>query len=94
MSIKKIVAQLGKYISIKFPQYGAKFYANRLNYYIHLGLYRSLFSFEGYKNFLTEINNYLSEHLHSQFKSVFPPKLVISSKWKHDYIIYSKVYND
>ena len=71
MTIKKIVAQLQKHITIKFPEYDAKFYANRHNYYIHLGLDKSLFSFENYKKILTEINNYLNEHLHSQFKSIF-----------------------
>ena len=93
MTIEKRVAQLQKHISIKFPEYGTKFYANRRNYYIHLGLDKLLFSFENYKQFLREINNYLNEHLCSQFKSIFPMNLVLSTKWKHDYIIYSKVYN-
>lgn len=93
MTIKKIAAQLQKHISIKFPEYDATFYANRRNYYIHLGLDKSLFSFENYKQFLTEINNYLNDYLQSQFKGIFPPKLVLSTKWKHDCIIYSKVYN-
>ena len=79
ITIKKIVAQLQKHISIKFPEYDAKFYANRPKYYIHLGLDKSLFSFANYKHFLTEINHYLNEHLHSQFKSIFPPRLVLST---------------
>ena len=91
MTIKKIVAQLEKYISIIFSQYDAKFYANRRNYYIHLGLDKSLFSFEDYKQFLTEINNHLNEGLHKGFISVFLPKLVISTKWKHNYIAFSKI---
>ena len=79
MTNKKIVAQLEKHISIKFPQCDVKFYANRQNYYIHLGLDKSLFCFEDYKQFLIEINNYLNEHLHKEFISVFSPKLVIST---------------
>ena len=78
MSIKKVVAQLEKHTSLKFPEYDGKFYANRRNCYIHLGLDKSLFSFENYKKFLEEVNSFLSEHLHSQFICVFPPKLVIS----------------
>ena len=77
-------------MSLKLPEYDGKFYANRRNYYIHLGLDKSLFSFENYKIFLEEVNSFLSEHLHSQFISFFPPKLVISTKWIHDYILSRK----
>ena len=66
-------------MSLKFPEYDGKFCANRRNYYIHLGLDKSLFSFKNYKNFLEEVNSFLSEHLHSEIISVFPPKLVIST---------------
>ena len=46
MSIK--VMQLEKHFTVKFPEYDAKFYLNRQNYYIHMGLDKSLFSFENY----------------------------------------------
>ena len=71
MSIKKVVTQLEKHMSLKFPEYGLKFYSNRRNYYIHLGLDKSLFSFENYKKFIEEVNSFLSEHLHSQFICFF-----------------------
>ena len=90
MSIKKVVTQLEKHISLKFPEYDGKFYANRRNYYMHLGLNKSLFSFENYKKFLEEVNSFLSEHLHSEFISVFPPKLIISTRWQHYYIVNKK----
>ena len=90
MSIKKVVTQLEKHMSLKFPDYGLKFDSNIRNYYIHLVLDKSFFSFENYKKFLEEVNSFLREHLHSQFICVFPTKLVISTKWKHDYIIYRK----
>ena len=51
MSIKKIIKQLEKFTELKFPQYEEKFYSNRRNFYIHLGLDKSLFLFENY-NFL------------------------------------------
>ena len=73
----------------KFPYYDSKFYANRRNTYIHLGLGKSLFSFDDYKEFLNTIDKFLSEHLREEFKIVDPPKLIISMKWKHDYIIRS-----
>ena len=73
----------------KFPHYDSKFYANRRNTYIHLGLDKSLFSFGDYKEFLNTIDKSFSEQLRAEFKIVDPPKLVISTKWKHDYIIRS-----
>ena len=93
MTIKKVVIQLEKFSGLKFAQNAAKFYANRRNFYIHLGLDKSLFSFENYKEFLIEVNKFLFEHLHKDFASVYPPKLVLSTKWKHDSIIYSKGFN-
>ena len=51
MSIKKVVTQLEKHMSLKFPEYGSKFYSNRRNYYIHLGLDKSLFYLKITKNF-------------------------------------------
>ena len=46
---KKVAAQLEKHMSLKFPEYDGKFYANRRKYYIHLGLDKWIFSFENYK---------------------------------------------
>ena len=57
---------------------------------MHLGLGKSLFSLIDYKDYLTAIDKFLSEHLIKDFKVVNPPKLVISTKWKHDYIIRSR----
>ena len=62
-------------MSLKCAEYGSKFYSNRRNCYIHLGLDKSLFLFENWKKILEEVNSFLSEHLHSQFICVFPPKL-------------------
>lgn len=50
----------------------------------------SLFSFEDYKTFLKEIESFLNQQLRSKFTQVYPPKLVISTKWKHDYIVRSR----
>ena len=58
MSIKKVVTQLEKHMSLKFPEYNGQFYANRRNYYVHLGSDKSLFSFENYKNLLEEVNSF------------------------------------
>ena len=52
MLIKKIVIELEKYMYLKFPEFNGKFYPHRRDFYIHLGLDKSLFSFEYYKTFL------------------------------------------
>ena len=46
MSVKSIVKKLEKIMEKRHPNYQAKFFSNRRNNYIHLGLERSLFSFE------------------------------------------------
>ena len=90
MSLKKIILKLEMLMKQKFPHYDGNFYVNRHSTYIHLGLDKSLFSFHDYKEFLNSIDKFLSEHLKAEFKRVNLPKLVISTKWKHDYIIRNR----
>ena len=45
-----------------------------------MGLDRSLFSFENYKILLQETDSFLGEHLPNKFTSVYPPKLIFSTK--------------
>ena len=90
MTIKKIILKLKVFMKKQYPHFDGKFYSNRRNNYIHLGLDKPLFSFIDYKDYLNIIDNFLSEHLKKYFKVVNPPKLVISTKWKHDYIIRSR----
>ena len=92
MLVKKIIIQLEVFINLKFPNYKAKFFANRKSTLIHLGLDNALLSFDNFKLFLDEIDKFLSERL-INFEKVFPPKLVLSAKWKHDYIIFQKKIN-
>ena len=88
--IKKLVIQLEKHIQNRFPEYEAKFHTNRRNFYIHMCADKSLFSFDNYKLLLQEIENFLTEHIEHKFTAVNPPKLIFSTKWKHDYLIYKK----
>ena len=55
---KKIVIELEKHVHLKCLEFGSKIYSNRKNFYIHLGLDKSLYSFENYKMFLQEVNNF------------------------------------
>ena len=90
MNVKSIVRKLEKHIESIHPEYKAKFFSNRRNNYIHLGLDKSLFSYQNYNLFLTNIDCYLSANLNENFRLVDPPKLVMSLRWKHDYIIRSR----
>ena len=90
MNVKTVVKKLQKHIEKKHSHYEAKFFSNRRNNYIHLGLDKSLFSYENYNVFLRDIDTYLSANLNTNFKLVDPPKLVLSLRWKHDYIIRSR----
>ena len=56
-----------------------------------MGLDNSLFGYENFKKLLEEVENLLNEHLPNKFISIFPPKLIYSTKWKHDYIISKKM---
>ena len=49
MSIEKLLKQLEKHNDSKFPENEAKFYSNRRNMYIHMGLDKSFFFYENYK---------------------------------------------
>ena len=90
MSIKNLIAQLEKHVNVKFPEFKAKFYSNHRNFYIHMGLDESLFGFDGYNKLLQEIDNFLDEHLPGKFTSIFPPRLINSTKWKFDCFISKK----
>ena len=87
MSIKKLITQLEKHINAKLPDNQAKFYSNRRNNYIHMGLDKSLFGYANFQKLFDEVDCFLNEHLLHKFISIFPAKLIYSTKWKHDYII-------
>ena len=93
MYVKKLVIQLEKHINAKFPEHQAEYYSNRRNFFIHMGLDNSIFSYENFTKVLEEVDCFLNEHLPNKFNSNFP-KFIYSTKWKFDYIVASKKSND
>ena len=45
MSVIKWMIQLEKHVYNKFPEFNAKIYSNRRNFYIHIGLDNSLYGY-------------------------------------------------
>ena len=87
MSIKKLINQLEKHLNAKFLEYQAKFYSNPKNNYIHMGLDKSLFGYPNFKKLLDEADCFLNEHLLHKSIHIFSPKLIHSTRWKHNYVI-------
>ena len=56
-----------------------------------MGLDESLFGFCEYRKILQEIDNFLGKHLPGKFTSIFPLRLINSTKWKFDYLISKKI---
>ena len=81
MSIKKIILKLEKHIQNKFPEYKVKFYSNRRNYCIHMGLDKAIFAFSNFRELFKEVTLFLDENF---------PRLIHSTKWKFDYIVATK----
>ena len=80
MTLKRIIRKLEHFTDKQYPHYKAKFYSNRRNNYIHLGLDVNLFPFEDYKTFLNYIDQFLSQELHEHFYRIDPPKLEITTR--------------
>ena len=68
MSAKKLVIQLEKHVLLKFPEYNAKCYSNRRNFYKRVGLDNSIFGFTNFKKLLEEVDLFLDKHLPSFFQ--------------------------
>ena len=67
MSVKKLMIQLQRHINYKYPEFEAKFYSNRRNFYIHMGLNIALLSFSNFKQLLEEIESFINKHLPEKF---------------------------
>ena len=55
-----------------------------------MGLHVLLFSVKNYPHFIDEINKFLSKDLSTRFEFVYS-QLVLTVKWRFDYIICRKV---
>ena len=64
---KESYFKFGKAYWKKFPEYKAKFYANRRDSCIDMGLDQAIFDFLNSKQLIAEIDFFLNEHLPNKF---------------------------
>ena len=88
---KKAIIALQKDISRKYPEFGAKFFINRKNRLIHIGMDRSLFEFSNYRMFLWDCEWFLQKKIRTKFEWYKIPNLVLCTKWKYDYVCAIRV---
>ena len=88
--VKKRVQLLKSYLSKKIPEVDVGFYLSLRSNFMHIGLHIPLFSVKNYPDFIDEINKFLSKDLGTRFELVYP-QLILTVKWKFDYIICRQV---
>ena len=76
----------------KFPELndGVGFYLSRKSKFVHIGLDSPLYSMKNYPDLIEEINKVSA--MESGFELVYP-QLLLTIKWKYDYIIAKKIKN-
>ena len=57
---------------------------------MHMGLDLPLYSLKNYSDFVKEIHKFLSRDLDSNRLLLVEPQLVLTVKWKFDYIILGR----
>ena len=87
--LRKLVLLLKSHLSEKSPDVNVGFYLSRRSNFVHMGLDVPLYSIKIYLDFIEEINKFLAKDLGSRFELVYP-QLVLTIKWKYDYIILRK----
>ena len=89
--LKKHILLLKSHLSAKFPDVNAGFYLGRRSNFIHMWLDVPLYSMKHYSDFVKEIHKFLSKDLDSSRFQLVEPRLVLTVKWKYDYIVVKKI---
>ena len=78
---------LKNHLATKFPDVNIGFYLSHRSNFVHMGLDLPLYSLKNYSDFVKEIHKFLSRDLDSNRLLLVEPQLVLTVKWKFDYII-------
>ena len=90
--LRKLMKELESYMDKKYPEFRCKFYINRRNTYIHIGMDKNLYQFSNFKTYISECEKFINERLNKELFIFYRiPHLVTCTKWKFDYIIGRKV---
>ena len=85
---KTIIKKLESYMDKKHPNYRGKFYINRKNKLIHVGMDTTIFDKPQFRLYLWDCEWFLKEALpNAKFEFFRVPTLINCTKWKYDYII-------
>ena len=93
--IKTAIKKMESVIDKKHPEFRGKFYVNRKNKIIHLGMDKSIFDFSNFRLYLWDCEWTLKKELPNSIEIEFfkIPTLVSCTKWKFDYIIARQSFN-
>ena len=91
MSLRKLVQILKAYLSKICPDIDVEFYLSCRSNFVHVGLDFPLCSLKNHLEFVKEIHEFLSKGLDSTCFQLVDPQLVLTVKWKYDYIIVRKI---
>ena len=92
---KKAIKKLQGIISKKYPDFNAKFYINRKNRLIHIGMDKCLYDYSNYRLFLWDCEWFFEKALNKKlFKWYRTPNLICCTKWKYDYVCAIRVADE
>ena len=85
---KTTIKNLESYMDKKYPEFRAKFYINRKNKLIHVGMDSALFDKNNFRIYLWDCEWFMKEAMPNiKFEFFRIPTLINCTKWKFDYII-------
>ena len=88
---RPVIKKLESYMDKKYPEFRGKFYINRRNCLIHVGMDRALFEHPKYRIYLWDCEKFIKDNLKFySFEFFAVPTLINCTKWKFDYIIARK----
>ena len=80
---KTVIKKLESYMDKKYPEFRAKFYINRSNKLIHVGMDTDLFDKNNYRLYLWDCEWFMKENIPNvKFEFFRVPSLINCTKWK------------
>ena len=89
MHIRAYIGPLEKVLQQRFNNLNMSLFVSRSSKYVHLGLEVPLLSARVSSELIAIIRNFEKDDRDSKYCFVFP-KLIHTTKWKHDYIIFQR----